>query len=616
MQQRVFKYLKSYSTLPLDVNRLIVSAFMKINKIRLNKNIFIISYIITEESKQEYEKLYEFIQVLNKEVKYFGVEKLIELFEFVISPSDRVINGAIYTPNYIREYITTQAFSSKRNGFDKLKIADIACGCGAFLLTAAKKLKKKTKASYKDIFRNNIYGLDIQDYSVTRTKILLSILALLNGEDEKEFHFNLFTDDALTFNWANNLETFNGFDIILGNPPYVSGRNLTKETLLRIQEFEVCNSGNPDLYIPFFQLGIESLNDTGFLGFITMNSFFKSLNGRNLRKYFKLKSLSFKIIDFGTEQIFKSKNTYTCICLIENKNKSFIKYYKSSNKILPKKERDFSKVPYKGLLPKIGWNLNDFETISKIESTGVPFGELFKTRYGIATLKNDIYIFKPIKEDKDYYYLQNGKVYQIEKKICRDILNTNKLSRKVVFDKIKEKVIFPYNNDIKPILLDEKFMREIYPKAYQYLRDKKEVLAQRDKGNGNYKNWFAFGRTQSLEKVKNKLFFPKYTDQIPDYIIRSDGDLLYYNGQAVIGHSETEMSFIKKLMESKIFWYYIKTTSKPYSSNYYSLNGNYIRNFGVCNLTEAEMDFVLVENNKKILDAFFEEKYGILVSIK
>ena len=33
-------------------------------------------------------------------------------------------------------------------------------------------------------------------------------------------------------------------------------------------------------------------------------------------------------------------------------------------------------------------------------------------------------------------------------------------------------------------------------------------------------------------------------------------------------------------MESRLFWYYIKTTSKPYSSNYYSLNGNYINNFG------------------------------------
>jgi adenine-specific DNA-methyltransferase len=72
----------------------------------------------------------------------------------------------------------------------------------------------------------------------------------------------------------------------------------------------------------------------------------------------------------------------------------------------------------------------------------VAFGDLYKTRHGIATLKNDIYIFNPVKEDKDYYYLQNGSLYQIEKGICKDIVNTNKLSRAVSINKLKEKVIF------------------------------------------------------------------------------------------------------------------------------------------------------------------------------
>ena len=612
MTHSVFKYLKSFTTLPKEVDRLIVSAFLEVNKIKVKNNLFIQSYIITNKC-QDNNALIKFIQVINKEIKDFNLEELIEIFEFVISPSDRVINGAIYTPNYIRAFITSQALSSRKNKNDDIKIADIACGCGAFLLTASKKLRKKTKKSYKDIFRENIYGLDIQDYSINRTKILLSILAILEKEDIKEFDFNLFIADALTFDWKVNLKSFDGFDIILGNPPYVRGRNLAKETIEKIQKFEVCNSGNPDLYIPFFQLGIENLSTGGFLGLITMNSFFKSLNGRNLRAYLQKKSLSFKIIDFGTEQVFKSKNTYTCLCLIENKKKNFIKYLRSPIKPLPQKEKEFSKIPYKELQAKNGWNLNNYEVISKIESTGIPFGNLFKTRYGIATLKNDIYIFKPIKEDKNYYYLQNGKVYQIEKDICRDILNTNKLSRKVEFDKIKEKVIFPYTDDIKPLLLEENFIETRYPKAYKYLRDKKDILAQRDKGNGKYKNWFAFGRTQSLERVKNKLFFPKFTDQIPDYIIKYDDNLLYYNGQAVIGHSEAEMNFIKKLMESKVFWYYIKTTSKPYSSNYYSLNGNYIRNFGVCNLDKSEMEFILAENDKSVLDDFFEKKYNVIL---
>lgn len=611
MNKQIFKYLKSYSTQPIEVDRFIISAYLVINKIKVQNNIFIKSYIIKQENKIEYQCLEEFIIILKNEIQKFDLEALIELFEFVISPSDRIINGAIYTPNYIRKYITDNSFASKKEDLENLKIADISCGCGGFLLTASKKLKKVTRLSYREIFKNNIYGLDIQEYSINRTKILLSLLALSDGEDERSFKFNLFADDALIFNWSKNLKKFKGFDVILGNPPYVCARNLPEETLLRLQKFEVCKSGNSDLYIPFFQLGIQNLKDAGILGFITMNSFFKSLNGRNLREYFKQHSLNIKIIDFGTEQVFKSKNTYTCICLIEKRPNSLIKYCKSSSLNLPNKQRDYHSIPYIKLNSKTGWNLNDFETISKIEATGIAFGDLYKTRHGIATLKNDIYIFNPVKEDNDYYYLQNGSLYQIEKGICKDIVNTNKLSRAVSICNLKEKVIFPYDNADKPSLLNENFIKENYPKAYNYLLNKRKILANRDKGKGEYENWFAFGRSQSLEKVKNKLFFPKMSDRVPSYIINSEDNLLFYNGQAVIGHTENEMLFIKKIMESRLFWYYIKTTSKPYSSEYYSLNGNYIKNFGVCQLTDNEMDFVLNENDKYILDVFFEEKYEI-----
>ena len=77
-----------------------------------------------------------------------------------------------------------------------------------------------------------------------------------------------------------------------------------------------------------------------------------------------------------------------------------------------------------------------------------------------------------------------------------------------------------------------------------------------------YEKWFAFGRTQSLEKIENKLFFPKMSDRIPSFVMESDDNLLFYNGQAVIGHTNKEMVLAKKIMESKIFWYYIKNTSK------------------------------------------------------
>jgi adenine-specific DNA-methyltransferase len=613
MKQQVFKYLSQCSTQPNEVDRLIISAFLKKNKIVVKNNKFLKSFSINENEIEEYATLQQFISILEKEIEKFEFEELIELFEFVISPADRIINGAIYTPLNIREFIIKQTFHSKKDSLATTKVADIACGCGGFLFNAAKQLNKKTKKTYAEIFETQIFGLDIQPYSITRTKLLLSLLALSEGEDKREFDFNLFQGDALTFNWNKQLKSFSGFEIILGNPPYVCSRHLTEETKIKLEKWEVCKSGHPDLYIPFFQIGIESLSDNGVLGFITMNSFFKSLNGRALREYFQKQTINFKIIDFGAEQVFKSKNTYTCICLIEKSNRKFIKYAKCESQELLQPTIPYSKILYLGLDSKKGWNLQDNEIISKIESTGVSFGDIYKTRNGIATLRNEIYIFNPVREDKDYYYLQNGSLYQIEKEICKDIVNSNKLSRPTTLSKLKEKVIFPYNDSDKPKLLDENFIKENYPKAYKYLENKRTILSQRDKGKGDYENWFAFGRSQSLEKMKNKMFFPKFSDQTPSYIINSDDDLLFYNGLAVVGGTEDELAVVKKIMESRLFWYYIKTTSKPYSSNYYSLSGNYIRNFGICDLNEDEIKFIIGEDDRQMLDTFFESKYDIKI---
>lgn len=605
------KYLsQKCSANPWYVDRLIISAFLYINRIEVKNNRLLLNYYV-RKNDEDYESLLGLIDIINSIREKFVIEDLIELFEFVISPSDRIINGAIYTPYEVREYIIAQSFRREANRIADVKVADIACGCSGFLYTAAKELRRRTGNNYQYIFQNQIFGLDIQKYSVTRSKLLLSLLALSEGENVEDFHFNIHTGDALLYNWNNIYEDFQGFEIIVGNPPYVSARNLDLQAKENIKNWEVSRSGNPDLYIPFFQIGYENLAENGILGFITMNTFFKSLNGRALRKYFEENKATIRIIDFGTLQIFKSKSTYTCICFLEKAEQNYVEYYKSAEKELPTNRNQYSRINYNNLDAKKGWNLNNNELISRIEAIGTPFGEKYKTRHGIATLKNDIYIFKPVAEDEDFFYLQNGSLYPIEKGICKDILNSNKLSRDINFDAVREKVLFPYDSETKPKALDEDLLKHQFPKAFEYLQVKKKILAKRDKGKGKYEKWFAFGRTQSLEKVGNKLFFPKFSDRIPSYLFSNDDDLMFYNGQAIIGHSEEEMQLAKKILESRLFWYYIKTTSKPYSSEYYSLNGTYIKNFGIPDFSEDDIKFLINEPNQINIDEFLEDYYGI-----
>ncbi|KQS47570.1 hypothetical protein ASG38_09000 [Flavobacterium sp. Leaf359] len=612
MQKEFKNIINQFSEDETSLNKIIVSAFIKANAIKVRNNTLIQSLIISNNSPLS--------QHIHLDVK-FTFDDLIEAFELAIPKKEQVINGAVYTPNYIKTFIVENSFSKIEKPHQDALVADIACGCGAFLYTVSNKLKSETDKTYYQIFSENIFGLDISKSSIRRTEILLSLLALANNEDRKEFKFNLHCGNALSFDWLKNnpkIKKNNGFDLIVGNPPYVRAKNIDKASKMLLSNWTVTKSGNPDLYIPFFEIGLTQLNENGVLGYITVNSFYKSVNARQLRKYFQEKKYNLSIIDFGHEKLFGKKSAYTCICLISKKQSSFVSFKKESGSTLTKNElKSFNRIPYKDLDFHKGWLLNDkkiVENIKRIENTGKPLGEKYKIRNGIATLSNDTYIFKPVSETENYFILeQNGKEYEIEKVICRDIIKPNILKYEHEIEIVKEKLIYPYTNGMSPLsLMTEKYLKSNFPKAYKYLLDNKKSLILRDNGNGNYDAWYAFGRTQALSDKGYKLLFP-YMAKNPHFVFTDQKEMLIYCGYAIFDESPEELKILKRILESKVFEYYMANTSKPYSAGFLSYAKNYVKNFGICELNEQDRYFLSNGATKEEVDEFLIEKYEITI---
>lgn len=613
MNKEILKFLKDYGTDEYSINRLLVSSFVIEHNINNIQNSLIKNLLINK-NELEYGILIQFLDLIRKSNKHYYFEELVEFFEFVISPSDKLINGAIYTPKNIRDYITKQSFNElKDKQTEKIKIVDIACGCGGFLIDVSLELKQRTNKYFKKIFQDNIFGVDIQEYSIVRTKILLSLLAIAHGEDEKEFQFNLYIANSLEFEWFKENEQIKknkGFDLILGNPPYVCSRNMDDETKELMKKWSTCQTGHPDLYIPFFQIGYELLTENGILGFITVNTFMHSVNGRAIREYFSENKVLVKIIDFKDEQIFKSRMTYTCICLLQKKQSEFI-YYTSSKEINLEdiSKLEFNKDSYQNLDTQKGWSLKNSDLVNKIESIGTSFGKIYNTKSGVATLKNNVYIFKATKADEKYFYMQDGT--KIEKNICKEIINTNQLNTCIDVDSLKEKIIFPYtyNTQNQAVIIEEDVFSKQFPKTYEYLLTKKDILATRDKGNGKYPVWYAFGRTQSLEKVKYKLFFPQLVKKGFKAVINDEEDLYFYNGMAAYTKDKRNLKILEKLLVSDVMWSYIENKSKHYASGYFGLGKNYLKDFGIYDFTDDEIDFLLNESDSTKLNNFFNSKY-------
>lgn len=615
MNQKIFNYLKKYNREVFHVNRLLVSTYVYLNNLKVNNNKKILKLIICKHNKDEYKFLKEFMFLVGEVTRDFTYEDLLELFEFVISPSDKLVNGAVYTPKDIREFITNEAFKQHNNIADmhNFKIADISCGCGGFLINASKYINKITGKTYKEIYRENIFGLDIQSYSIERTEILLSLFAIEYGGEDEEFEFNLYCADSLEFDWYkenSQIKLSNGFDIILGNPPYVCSRNMDKKSKDLISKWSTCKIGHPDLYIPFFQIGFELLRPKGILGYITVNSFTKSLNGRGIRSYFHEKQVDLKIIDFEDEQIFNSRTTYTAICFLSKSQSSVVRYL-PLKKFQLKYDFKYHEYLYSELSVQNGWYFKNKTLVEKIETIGTPLGDIYNTKSGIATLKNDIYIFKPVKETLKYYYIDTNT--KIEKEICKDIVNSNLLTKSDQIDSFIEKIIFPYGYDENNqfFIIPEEKLSKKYPNAYEYLLKNKHELFLRDKGHGkNYSYWYAFGRNQSLEKSKYKLLFPQLARKDFKSYISDDENLYFYNGMAALSNNLEDLQILNKIFMSDIFWKYVSSISKNYSSNYFSLGKNYIKKFGIYNFTEEEKKYIISENDFLRINIFFNKFYS------
>jgi adenine-specific DNA-methyltransferase len=107
-----------------------------------------------------------------------------------------------------------------------------------------------------------------------------------------------------------------GFDVVIGNPPYVRQEKIKKDKpLLQKQGYEVFTS-TADLYVYFYEKGYQLLKQKGVLAYITSNKWMRAKYGEKLRKFLKEKTTIIKLIDFGGYRVFE-QTVDTCILLFK-----------------------------------------------------------------------------------------------------------------------------------------------------------------------------------------------------------------------------------------------------------------------------------------------------------
>jgi type II restriction/modification system DNA methylase subunit YeeA len=335
---------------------------------------------------------------------------------------------------------------------------------------------------------------------------------------------------------------FIGFDVIIGNPPYIQLQNLKNESkYFESAKFKTYHR-MADVYCIFYELGTQILKSTGILSYITSNKFIKSNYGLNLRKYLSPFEIT-QIIDFGELPVFENASTFPSIVSLKKTNKFGCTNYTQVNHLKFESLLEYSNSNSiklnENTLKNNNWIIvNDRESIliDKLKNKSKTLAAYTKGEilFGIKTGYNEAYI---IDEETHKKFIQDDPK---SSEIIRPFVNGEDVRKFKINWKKSFIILAKTGIDLTK-----------YPAILQHMEKYHEKLEKRsDKGI----NWWDLRRCSYYHLFElPKILYPDIALESRFTIDKSG-----FVPNATLFCIPTEDYFLLGLLNSKLAWYYLK----------------------------------------------------------
>jgi methylase of polypeptide subunit release factors len=471
-----------------------------------------------------------------------------------------------------------------------LRILDLACGSGAFLIEAFDQLHAHYGIANahleelrghrslfdldRQILQHNLYGVDLNPEAVEICRLSLWIKTAAQGKALTSLDHNIregnsiISDPAVhpkAFDWQQAFpEVFaqGGFDVVLGNPPYVRQELLTPYKPWLEANYESFH-GKADLYVYFYELGLRLLKPGGLLSYIVTNKWMKAGYGEPLRRFFNEKSWIRSVVDFGhAKQIFEQADVFPCIIVAEKPTgemkpktarlctipREQLKIDDLSSQIeLEGEEMDIGQLGIKG------WSLEGKSVDALLTRIRRENGSLKESigcspLYGIKTGLNEAFLINS--DTKQNLIAAHAGCDRLIKPFLR---GSNVARWHSEWDQLWM-IAIPSSNDYAWSWADlgeaaEDKFRELYPSLHAHMKTLEEPLRKRqDKG----RYWWELRSCAYWSKFNEPKIFYQVIQYHPRYAVDSSGFL----GNDKTYFLPTSDLFLLAVLNSPLIWWH------------------------------------------------------------
>ncbi|MDI27349.1 class I SAM-dependent DNA methyltransferase [Campylobacter coli] len=405
---------------------------------------------------------------------------------------------------------------------------------------------------------------------------------------------------------------FKGFDLIIGNPPYIRQEEL-KELKPHLAKNYKVYKGMSDIYTYFYELGFNVLKDNGVLSYITSNKYTRAGYGEALREFLLKNVKVLEYTDLNGIKVFDSATVDTSIlCFEKSKSKdNKFKYLALSNEILKTCAydiglyKDFAEFSQNSL-SKESFTFSDENTSAlkaKIERIGTPLKEWqgLNIYRGILTGYNEAFIITTEKRNEILANCKDEAEKERTAKLIRKMLRGRDIKR-YSYEWAGLWVIFipwhfPNVEKPKTMLENEQDLKEQYPSLYKHLLSHKERLSKRNKEETGIRyEWYClqrWGANYYQEFEREKIGWQRITQE-PSFILEKEYILL--DSMAfMVANSKNELKYLLGFLNSSLIFYYFKNIGHLYSDKGFLLSNQYVEKFPILKINSK---------NQKIADEF------------